>query len=380
MRETQRRVFNFGAGPAALPVEVLEQARDELLDWRGRGLSVAEMSHRSPEYEAIHGEALEALRRLLAVPAGFAVLLLPGGASLQFAMAPMNLLGVDGGAGASADYLLTGVWAQKALADARRVGTARVAASTEAESFARLPRLDEIDLDPGAAYVHVTSNNTIVGTQWRELPDAGAVPLVVDASSDVLARPVPWERVGVLYAGAQKNLGPAGVTLVVVREDLLARAPDDLPSMLDYRRHAAANSLYNTPPCWAIYVLGLCCRWVEAKGGVAAMERAAEERAAVLYEILDAGGFHRGDGFDRGTGFYRGTAEPASRSRMNVTFRLPSAELERRLLAETEAAGLIQLKGHRAVGGLRASLYNAMPRAGVEALAALLRDFERRCG
>lgn len=371
MRETQRRVFNFGAGPATLPAEVLEQARDELLDWRARGLSVMEMSHRSPEYEAIHGEALEALRRLLAVPAGFAVLLLQGGASLQFAMAPMNLLGAGA---ASADYVVTGVWSQKALADARRVGPVRVAASTERESFARLPRPDELDLDPGAAYAHVTSNNTIVGTQWRELPDAGSVPLVIDASSDVLARPVPWERVGVLYAGAQKNLGPAGVTLVVVREDLAARAPERLPAMLDYRRHAAAGSLYNTPPCWSIYVLGLCCRWVEARGGVAAMERAAEERAAILYDLLDASGFYRGDGF------YRGTAEPASRSRMNVTFRLPSEELERRLLAEAEAAGLIQLKGHRSVGGLRASLYNAMPRAGAEALAALMRDFERRNG
>lgn len=358
------RVFNFGAGPAVLPVEVLEQARDELLDWRGRGLSVAEMSHRSPEYEAIHGEALAALRRLLAVPAGFAVLLLQGGASLQFAMVPINLLP----AGGSADYLITGVWAQKALADARRVGAARVAASTEAEKFARLPRPDEIDLDPAAAYAHVTSNNTIAGTQWRALPDAGAVPLAIDASSDVLAREVPWERVGVLYAGAQKNLGPAGVALVVVREDLMARAPGGLPAMLDYRRHAEADSLYNTPPCWAIYVLGLCCRWVEAKGGVAAMERAAEERAAILYDLID------------GSGFYRGTAAPASRSRMNVTFRLPSEELERRFLGEADAAGLIQLKGHRAVGGLRASLYNAMPRAGVEALAALMRDFERRNG
>jgi phosphoserine aminotransferase len=358
------RVFNFGAGPAVLPVEVLEQARDELLDWRGRGLSVMEMSHRSPEYEAIHGEALAALRRLLAIPAGFAVLLLPGGASLQFAMVPMNLLP----AGGSADYLVTGVWAQKALADARRVGAARVAGSTESETFARLPRPDEIDLDPAAAYVHVTSNNTIAGTQWRALPDAGAVPLAIDASSDVLARAVPWERVGVLYAGAQKNLGPAGVTLVVVREDLAARAPGGLPAMLDYRRHAEAGSLYNTPPCWAIYVLGLCCRWVEAKGGVAAMERAADERAAILYDLID------------GSGFYRGTADPASRSRMNVTFRLPSEELERRFLAAAEAAGLIQLKGHRLVGGLRASLYNAMPRAGVEALAALMRDFERRNG
>lgn len=358
------RVVNFGAGPATLPAEVLEQAREGLLDWQGRGLSVMEMSHRSKEYEAIHGEAIAALRRLLAVPEGFAVLLLQGGASLQFAMVPMNLLGRYG----SADYLLTGSWSKKAFADARRVGTVRVAASTEAEGFARLPRRDQIDVVHSAVYAHVTSNNTIVGTQWRELPDAGGVPLAIDASSDVLARPVPWKRVGVLYAGAQKNLGPAGVTLVVVREDLLARAPDDLPAMLDYRRHAGANSLYNTPPCWSIYVLGLCCRWVEERGGIAAMERAAEERSAILYEALDR------------SGFYRGTAEPASRSRMNVTFRLPSEELERRLLEEAAAAGMIQLAGHRSVGGLRASLYNAMPRAGVEKLAELMLDFERRNG
>lgn len=363
------RLYNFGAGPATLPLEVLEQARDELPDGRGRGLSVMEMSHRSADYDALHGEALAALRRLLAVPDGFAVLLLQGGASLQFSMVPMNLMPAGAVAGEPrADYVLTGSWSKKALAEALKVGAARVAASTEDQGFARLPSAGEIDLDPGAAYVHVTSNNTIVGTQWRELPESGEVPLAIDASSDVLARPVPWERVGVLYAGAQKNLGPAGVTLVVVREELLARAPEGLPAMLDYRLHAAKRSLYNTPPCWAIFVLGLCCRWVEERGGVAAMERAAEERARRLYRAIDAGGF------------YRGTAEPASRSRMNVTFRLPSEELEQRFLAEAAEAGLIGLKGHRSVGGLRASLYNAMPLAGVQALVDLMTDFERRNG
>lgn len=361
------RVYNFGAGPATLPLEVLEQARRELPDGGERGLTVMEMSHRSPAYDAIHREALAAIRRLLAIPEGFAVLLLQGGASLQFSMVPMNLMETAAGE-ARADYLLTGSWSKKALAEARKVGVARVAASTEEEGFARLPRPEEIDLDPGAAYAHVTSNNTIVGTQWSELPDTGEVPLAIDASSDVLSRPVPWERVGALYAGAQKNLGPAGVTLVVVREVLAARAPEGLASMLDYRVHAAKDSLYNTPPCWTIYLLGLCCRWVEERGGVAGMARAAGERADLLYRAIDGGGF------------YRGTAERSSRSRMNVTFRLPTEELEKRFLAEAAEAGLIGLKGHRSVGGLRASLYNAMPRAGVEALVELMTDFERRKG
>ncbi len=363
------RIYNFSAGPAVLPAEVLDEARRDLLDWRGSGMSVMEMSHRGREYESIHAEALAALRRLLAVPDGFAVLLLGGGASLQFAMAPMNLLG----AGRSADYVITGTWSQKALADARKVAASRgagvrVAASTEGERFTRLPAPAELDVDPGAAFVHVTSNNTVYGTQWRDLPDGGGVPLVIDASSDVLARPIPWERTGLLYAGAQKNLGPAGVTLVVVREDLMAAAPEGLPAMLDYRSHAGAGSLYNTPPCWPIYVLGLCCRWVEERGGLAAMERAAEERAAVLYRLIDGGGF------------YRGTVDPADRSRMNVTFRLPDEGLEKRFLAGAAEAGLIQLEGHRSVGGVRASLYNAMPLEGVEALAERMRDFERRKG
>lgn len=369
-----RTRFNFSAGPAALPASVLEEAQRELVSYRGQGLSVMEMSHRSPAYDEIHRGALSALRRLLAVPEGHSILLLQGGASLQFSMVPMSLLPP----GASADYVLTGSWSNKALAEAGKLAAARtaagtrtsvrVAASTEADGFTRLPAAAELDLDPGAAYLHLTSNNTIFGTQWRELPAEGEVPLVVDMSSDVLARPVPWQRVGLAYAGAQKNLGPAGVTLVVVRDELLAAAPADLPAMLDYRVHAAKDSLYNTPPCWAIYVLGLCCRWVEERGGVAAMEEAAERRSRRLYEIFDGGDF------------YRGTAAPAARSRMNVTFRLPSPELEGRFLAAAAERGLINLKGHRSVGGIRASLYNAMTDAGVDALVELLRDFERRQG
>jgi len=358
------RVYNFSAGPAALPLPVLEEAQRHLVDYRGDGLSVMEMSHRSPRFDAIHGDALERLGRLLAVPESHEVLLLQGGASLQFSMAPMNLIRPRG----SADYLITGAWSKKALAEARKVGGARVAASTEDEGFGRLPRPAELDLDPDAEYVHVTTNNTIFGTQWPELPDTGGVPLVGDMSSDVLSRPVPWQRYAVAYAGAQKNLGPAGVTLVVVRRDLLDRAPAELPTMLAYRTHAAKRSLYNTPPCWAIYVLGLACRWVEEQGGLAAMERASVERSALLYDALDGGDF------------YRGTVEPSSRSRMNVTFRLPDEQLEARLVAEAADHGLIGLKGHRSVGGLRASLYNAMPLAGVAALVELMRDYERRHG
>jgi phosphoserine aminotransferase len=351
-------VYNFSAGPAVLPRPVLERARAELVDYRGTGMSVMEMSHRSPAYEAIHEGARAKLAELLAVPEGFTVLLLQGGASLQFSMVPMNLLRTG------ADYLVTGSWSNKALAEARKVGSARVAASGEAGGFTRIPAAGEIDLDPAADYVHLTSNNTLFGTRWSAPPDTAGVPLVADMSSDVMSRPVDWPRYGLVYAGAQKNLGPAGVTVVVVRDDLLDRAPETLASMLAYRTHAAARSLYNTPPCWAIYVLGLACEWVAEQGGVAAMERAAEARAARLYALLDAGGI------------YRGTAEPASRSRMNVTFRLPTPELEARFLAEAATEGLVNLKGHRSVGGVRASLYNAMPMAGVEALCGFMERFE----
>ncbi|HUO85972.1 MAG TPA: 3-phosphoserine/phosphohydroxythreonine transaminase [Thermoanaerobaculia bacterium] len=363
------RVHNFNAGPAALPLAVLEQAQRDLVDHRGAGLSVLEMSHRGGAYEEIHRRAVECVGRLLGVAEGTSVLLLQGGASLQFAMVPLNLLGH----GASADYVVTGAWSQKAVAEAQRVAgtrkaSLRLVASGEADGFRRVPRPDELDLDPDAAYVHVTSNNTIYGTQWRELPDTGGAPLVVDASSDVLSRPLPMDRVGLLYAGAQKNLGPAGVTLVAVRDDLLDRAPESLPAILRYRTHQEQSSLYNTPPTFAIHLLGLVVGWIEAQGGVEAIEAANERKAALLYDTLD------------GSDFFRGHAEPASRSRMNVTFRLPDEELEKRFLAEAAEAGMIGLKGHRSVGGLRASLYNAVPLESVEALVELLRDFARRNG
>jgi phosphoserine aminotransferase len=355
-----------------LPLPVLEEAQRQLLDYEGTGQSVMEMSHRSPAYDAIHRGALDALRRLLGVPEGYEVLLLQGGASLQFSMLPMNLMRPR----RSADYVITGSWSKKALAEARREGEARVAGSSEADRFARIPDPAGLDLDPDADYLHVTSNNTIAGTQWQDAQwaalwerlEASGVPLVADASSDVLSRPLDASRFGLIYAGAQKNLGPAGVTVVVVRRDVVERAPESLPTMLQYRTHAAKDSLYNTPPTWAVYVLGLCCNWVEAHGGVEAIGEANRRKAETLYAALDAGGF------------YRGTAEPASRSSMNVTFRLPGEELEKRFLAEAAQNGLVNLKGHRSVGGVRASLYNALPQDGVDALVELMRDFEERHG
>jgi phosphoserine aminotransferase len=358
------RAHNFGAGPAALPLEVLEEARGELVDFRGAGMSLLEMSHRSKAYDAVHREALAGLARVLGVPAGWSVLLLQGGASLQFAMVPMNLRR----AGESADYLVTGEWSQKALAEARRLGGTRAAASTEGEAFRRVPRAGEIDLDPAAEYAHLTTNNTIYGTWWPQVPEAGDVPLVGDASSDLLARPLPVERFGLLYAGAQKNLGPAGVTVVVVRDDLLDRAPESLPVILRYRTHRDKESLYNTPPTYAVYLLGLVVRWVEARGGLAGVAALNRRKADLLYAALDA------------SVLYRGHAEPGSRSGVNVTFRLAEEALEKELLAAAAAAGMVGLAGHRSVGGLRASLYNAVPLESVTALVDFLRDFEARRG
>jgi phosphoserine aminotransferase len=359
------RVYNFSAGPAVLPQPVLEEAQRQLLEHGDSGQSVMEMSHRSREYEAIHHAALASLRRLLAVPDGYSVLLLQGGASLQFSMVPLNLMGPR----RRADYVLTGSWSKKALKEAARHGEARAAASTEGEGFRRLPTAAELDLDPDADYVHLTTNNTIFGTQWHRLPEVGEVPLVGDASSDVLCRPVDVSRFALLYAGAQKNLGPAGVTVVVVRDDLLERAPDTLPTMLQYRTHAAKKSLYNTPPTWCIYVLGLACDWLEEQGGAAGIAEVNRRKADTLYAAIDGSG-----------GFYRGTAERADRSWMNVTFRLGDEDLEARFLAEAAQHGMVNLKGHRSVGGVRASIYNAMPEAGVAALVDFMGDFVRRHG
>jgi phosphoserine aminotransferase len=360
------RVHNFGAGPAVLPVPVLERVREELLDYAGTGMSVMEMSHRSAAFEGIIQKAEADLRALTGLGSDHAVLFLQGGATLQFAMVPANLR-----AGASsADYVLSGHWSQAALKEAQKSGRARVAGSTEASGFDRVPAQEELDLDPAAAYLHYTSNNTIYGTQWSQPPETlPGVPLVCDASSDALSRPVDVSRYALIYAGAQKNLGPAGVTIVVVRKDLLERTPGGLPAMLDYRLMADKASLYNTPPTFAVYVVGLVLEWLRQKGGLEEAGRRNEAKAARLYQAIDASG-----------GFYRGHAQPASRSRMNVTFRLSSEELDKAFLKEAKAERLDGLKGHRAVGGLRASIYNACPMESVEALAVFMGEFRRRRG
>ena len=358
------RIHNFSAGPAILPLPVLEQIQRDMLSLPGVGMSVLEISHRSAPFDEIIEGAEADLRRLAGVPDGYHVLFLQGGASLQFSMVPMNLLP----AGGSADYIVTGVWAQKAVKEAKRAGGVKIAASTEAENFARVPRQAELKLDAAAAYVHYTTNNTIYGTQSHYVPEVGNVPLVADASSDIFSRPIDVSKYGLIYAGAQKNLGPAGLTLVIVRDDLLKRTPASLPTMLQYGVHAENKSMYNTPPVFAIYVTRLVLAWLVRQGGLEAIERANARKADALYAEIDR------------TGFYRGHAQPDSRSRMNVTFRLPSEDLEKKFVKESTAAGLDGLKGHRSVGGLRASLYNAFPESGVQALVQFMQEFERRNG
>jgi phosphoserine aminotransferase len=366
VKETKvERIYNFSAGPAVLPLEVLEQVQRELLSYPEAGMSVMEMSHRSAPFEGIIHTAEADLRTLLNIPANYKVLYLQGGASLQFSMIPMNFLP----AGAEASYIISGVWAQTAYKEALKLGKARVAASTESENFTRVPTQSEIQIDPQDAYAHFTSNNTIYGTQSLVEPEVGDVPLLCDASSDILSRPLDITKYAMLYGGAQKNAGIAGTTLVIVREDLLARVPKNLPSMLDYRLMAEKESLFNTPSAFAIYVNGLVVKWLLSIGGLPEIERRNQEKAALLYTAIDASG-----------GFYRGHSQLNSRSLMNVTFRLPSEELEKKFVKESTAIGLDGLKGHRSVGGLRASIYNAFPKEGVEALVAFMKDFQAKNG
>jgi phosphoserine aminotransferase len=359
-----QRLFNFSAGPAVLPEPVLLEAQRDLVALPGVGMSILEISHRSKTFESILARTEADLRRLGGVPANYKVLFLQGGASMQFSMVPLNLLT----AGATADYIVTGGWSQKAVNEAQRVGTVHIAGSTEGENFARIPRQDELTLTPGAAYVHFTTNNTLFGTEWASEPAVGDVPLVADTSSDMFSRPIDVAKYGLIYAGAQKNLGPSGVTLVIVRDDLLARSTKSLHTMLNYAVHAENGSMYNTPPCFGIYLMGLVMQWALAQGGLDAVGTINARKAAALYAEIDR------------TGFYRGTAQPDSRSRMNVTFRLPSEELENRFVKDATAAGLDGLKGHRSVGGMRASIYNAFPEAGVTALVEFMREFERKAG
>ena len=361
---TTHRIFNFSAGPAVMPLPVLEQAQRELIALPGVGMSVMEISHRSKTFENVLNQGIADVRKLAGLDESYKVLMLQGGASLQFSMVPMNLLG----AGQTADYIDTGTWADKAAKEAKRVGTVNITGSTKADKYSRIPSASEIRLTSGAAYVHITTNNTIEGTEWREPPEVGDVPLVADASSNIFSRPMDFRRFGLIYAGAQKNLGPSGVTLVIVREDLLDRSPDSLATMLNYKVQAENNSLYNTPPTFGIYILGLTMKWIESLGGLAGIAAINQRKAAKLYAEIDR------------SGFYRGTARKDSRSLMNVTFRLPSEELEKTFDKESTAAGLDGLKGHRSVGGMRASIYNAFPEEGVDALVEFMREFERKNG
>jgi phosphoserine aminotransferase len=365
---TTTRLYNFSAGPAVMPVPVLEQAQREMLSLPGVGMSVMEISHRSKAFEHLFGTAVADMRSLAGISGDYTVLMLQGGASLQFSMVPANLLPPGG----TADYIDTGSWADKAAKEARRVGTVNVTGSTKADGYNRIPEPHELSLTQGAAYVHITSNNTIEGTEWQAWPEvgsaAGGAPLVSDASSNIFSGPLDVSRFGLIYAGAQKNLGPSGVTVVIIRRDLLARAPENLPTMLSYKVHAENDSLYNTPNTFGIYILGLTMKWLLSLGGLPAIATINARKAGLLYDEIDR------------TGFYRGTAQKASRSRMNVTFRLPSEALEQKFEKEATAAGLDGLKGHRSVGGLRASIYNAFPESGVAALVAFMREFERTNG
>jgi phosphoserine aminotransferase len=353
------RVHNFCAGPCALPVEVLEEVRDELVDFRGSGMSLIEMSHRSPEYDAIHEEALTLFRSAFGVPDDRSILFLQGGATLQFALVPMNLL-LDG---QTAGYVRSGTWGNGALKDAAAWGNAYAAWDGEPVSFTRMPSPEELEVRPDTRYLHVTSNETIEGIRMGAFPDVG-VPLVADMSSDYVSRPVPWDRFDVVYGGAQKNLGPAGLAVVVVRTDLLGRLRTDLPSYLRFDVHASKDSLMNTPPMFAIYVMGKVLRWIKGMGGVAAMDERAARRSGAVYGAIE--------GSD---GFYRSPVEPGDRSQMNVVFRTPSDDLDAAFLKEAEAEGLVNLKGHRSVGGIRASIYNAMTDEGVDALVGFMATF-----
>jgi phosphoserine aminotransferase len=361
---TTARIFNFSAGPAVLPVEVLEEAQRDLISLPGVGMSILEISHRSKPFDEVIEGCEADLRALASIPPNYHVLFLQGGASLQFSMVPMNLLPPGG----SADYIVTGSWSQKAVKEAKRVGQVKIAASTESGNFTRVPTQSELTLDPAAAYVHYTTNNTIFGTEWHEAPAVGSVPLVADTSSDMFSRPLDISKYGLLYAGAQKNLGPSGLTLVIIREDLAARTPASLATMLQYKVHVENKSMYNTPPVFGVYIMRLVLKWLLGQGGLAAIEQRNIRKAEKLYAEIDR------------TGFYRGHASRDSRSRMNVTFRLPSEDLEKKFAKDATAAGLDGLKGHRSVGGLRASIYNAFPEEGVDALLAFMREFERANG
>lgn len=361
----ENRIYNFSAGPAVLPLPVLERAREEMLSLGGIGMSVMEISHRSKHFEPILRAAEDGIRTLLSVPDEYHILFLQGGASLQFSMVPMNLLP----GGGTADYIVTGAWGMKAVQEAAKFGQARVIYSDEKDGFKTVPEASSLKFTNGAAYVHYTSNETIEGVEFHYELDAGGLAVVCDASSNILSKPLDVRKTAVIYAGAQKNIGPSGVTLVIVRDDMLGRIPAGLPSTLDYGLFAKHHSMLNTPNTWGIYLVSLVCDWLKEQGGVDAMAVRNREKAAVLYDVIDQSG-----------GFYSGHAAPEARSMMNVTFRLPTADLDTRFCEEATKEGLDGLKGHRSVGGIRASIYNAFPAEGVAALAEMMRDFARRNG
>ncbi len=358
------RAHNFNAGPAGLPLSALERAQRELIDFEGTGMSIMEHSHRGKSYEAVHNEAIALIRELLNVPESYHVLFMQGGASLEFARVPMNLLHP----GKSADYILTGGWSEKAYQEAGRVGTVRIAGSTEVEKrYARIPKQEELKLDPNAAYVHMTSNNTLFGTQWHWLPETGSVPLVADMSSDFMWKGFDVTKFGLIYAGAQKNIGPSGVVVVIVKKELVDAGRKDIPTILRYSTHASNNSLYNTPPTFSIYLIRNVLAVTKEMGGLVEMERRNREKADLLYGTIDAD-----------ADFFRAPVEKESRSTMNVVFRLPTEELEKKFVSEATKAGLVGLAGHRSTGGIRASTYNAVPLASVEALVTFMKDFRKR--
>lgn len=359
----EKRVYNFSAGPAILPEEVLKEAQKELYSFKGQGMSVLEMSHRSKTYDNIIKEAETDLRKLLNIGDDYSVLFLQGGATMQFSMVPLNIMPPKN----KADYIVTGAWSQKAVKEAKRVGSVNIAASTEEEGFTRIPKGDELKLDPDASYVHFTSNNTIYGTQFKAEPNVGDVPLVCDTSSDMLHKNFDINKYSLIYAGAQKNMGPSGCTLVILKKSLLDRSPDDLHTYLNYNTHVAKDSLYNTPPSFSIYIMGLVYKWLLDLGGLDKMHEMNLEKANILYDYIDDS-----------DGFYTGTAAKEDRSLMNVTFRLPNEELEKKLIAEAGENGFSGLKGHRSVGGLRASIYNAFPKKGVEDLVQFMKDFKAK--
>ena len=358
------RLFNFSAGPAVLPREVLEQARDELVNWQGCGMSVMEMSHRGKEYMGIQSQAEADLRELMGIPSNYKVLFLQGGASMQFAMVPMNLYRGK----ASADFLNTGEWSKKAISEAKKYGAVNVVASSADKNFTYAPTQDVWQLDPNAAYVHYTPNETIGGVEIFWTPETGDVPLVADMSSTILSRPIDVSKFGLIYAGAQKNIGPAGVTLVIVREDLLGQVVPGTPTMFDYKTHSENDSMYNTPPTYGIYIAGLVFKLLKARGGLGEMEKTNRLKAGLLYDYLDA------------TDFYRSPVARENRSLMNIPFTLKDAALDEEFLKGAKARNLVQLKGHRSVGGMRASIYNAMPVEGVQALVDFMKEFEAARG